>query len=73
MAITLEELEALKAEATGIFEKIKEADPDRFNEIADELIDQLKEMRRKSDLSLNIEEDMAPVSEKDIAVGLRNY
>lgn len=70
---TLEEIKALQDEAVALFEKIKELDPDRFNETADELRDTLKEMKKKSDLSTNIEEDMEPVSEKDMAVGLRNY
>lgn len=70
---TLEEIKALEDEAVALFKKIKELDPDRFNEIADDLRDQLKEMKKKSDISVNIEEDMAPVSENDIATGLRNY
>ena len=70
---TLEEIKALQDEAVALFNKIKELDPDRFNETADELRDTLKEMKKKSDLSTNIEEDMEPVSEKDMAVGLRNY
>jgi len=70
---TLEEIKALQDEAVALFEKIKELDPDRFNETADELRDTLKQMKKKSDLSTNIEEDMEPVSEKDMAVGLRNY
>ena len=70
---TLEEIKALQDEAVALFNKIKELDPDRFNETADELRDTLKEMKKKTDLSTNIEEDMEPVSEKDMAVGLRNY
>ena len=70
---TLEEIKALQDEAVALFNKIKELDPERFNETADELRDTLKEMKKKSDLSTNIEEDMEPVSEKDMAVGLRNY
>lgn len=73
MANTLEEIRALQDEAVALFKKIKELDPDGFNEVADELRDQLKEMKHKSDLSVNIEEDMEPVSDKDIATGLRNY
>lgn len=69
---TLDELKALEDEAIAIFKKIKETDPDKFNEIADELREELREMKQKSDVSVNYEEDIE-LPEKDMMVGFRNY
>ena len=68
----LEELKALEDEAIALFKKIKEMDPDKFNEIADDLREELREMKQKSDVSTNYEEDIE-LPEKDMVVGLRNY
>lgn len=69
----ISDIKALVAEATGIFEKIKETAGDDFDTTANELISVLKGMKLKQDLSQNIAEDMEPVSDKDISTGLRNY
>ncbi len=70
MAKTAEEI---KKEIKELFAELKELEPEKFNEEVDDLIIDIKEMKRKSDVSLNFEEDTIPVDEKTISLGLRNY
>lgn len=63
----------IKEEIKELFAQLKELEPETFNEEVDDLVIDIKEMKKKSDVSLNFEEDTIPVDEKDISLGLRNY
>lgn len=72
MAKTAEELNELKNEINALMEKLKDLDQKEFAQVTEGLLEQLKEMK-KTDVSVNFEEDTIPVSDKDMSAGLRNY